>query len=65
MFELLYQFGLKWLYYKDPMTETESQRWSKKREKGIASFVLFWSVTVTSVMVVPDFCWNFLLSTKA
>ena len=64
MFGLLYQFGLKWLYYKDPMTETESQRWNKTREKGIVSFVLLWSAVISGVMVVPDFCWNLFVEHK-
>ena len=65
MFGLLYQFGLKWLYYKDPMTETESQRWNKTREKGIVSFVLLWSAVISGVMVVPDFCWDVFIKHKS
>ena len=65
MFQLLYPFGLKWLYYKDPMTETERQRWSKVRKKGLALQVLFWSVGLGGGLFLFDFCWGRLIDHKS
>ncbi len=65
MFELLYQFGLKWLYYKDPMTETERQRWDKMRKRGIIVFVLGFSVVLGGAMFVFGLAWDHFVEHKS
>ena len=65
MFEMLYTYAFKWLYYNDPMTETEPQNWGRTRKRGIAIFASCWSFALCALILVPDLCWDLYVEHKS